>query len=324
MKYGLLSYTTDNIGDEIQSIAARQFLPRVDEHLRRDYLNQVTSDEKIKLILNGWFSHHPENWPPSPTIDPLFISFHISKEAEDEFTSPESVEYLSQHEPIGCRDYPTRDLLRQHDVEAYFSGCLTLTLNNQYSNRNSGEIYLVDIDESVVNNIPQKILENSEHLTHNYSARSPEGISSSPLETTQNRVKQLIGRRLDNSAKNTLKRFGIGGLPHKKQNQMKFQQAQEYLNKYAQAQLVITRRLHVTLPCIAFGTPVILVHENPDDPRFNGLKQYINIYSIEEFNKISASEILSIDTNPGDISDIIDELEKRVEQFLSDSIQHSE
>jgi len=61
VKYGLLTYRTENIGDEIQSIAARQFLPRVDIYVERDSLNNVVSDEKIKLIMNGWFTHKPEN-----------------------------------------------------------------------------------------------------------------------------------------------------------------------------------------------------------------------------------------------------------------------
>jgi len=63
VKYGLLTYRTENIGDEIQSIAARQFLPRVDIYVERDSLNNVVSDEKIKLIMNGWFTHKPENCP---------------------------------------------------------------------------------------------------------------------------------------------------------------------------------------------------------------------------------------------------------------------
>jgi len=68
VKYGLLTYRMENIGDEIQSIAARQFLPRVDVYVERDSLNKVVSDEKIKLIMNGWFTHKPENWPPPPLI----------------------------------------------------------------------------------------------------------------------------------------------------------------------------------------------------------------------------------------------------------------
>ena len=35
IKYALLSYDTENIGDEIQSLAAKRFLPRVDLLLNR-------------------------------------------------------------------------------------------------------------------------------------------------------------------------------------------------------------------------------------------------------------------------------------------------
>ncbi len=51
--YGLLKYSTNNIGDEIQSLAAKQFLPQIDLFLDRDHLNKVKSNKKIKLIMNG-------------------------------------------------------------------------------------------------------------------------------------------------------------------------------------------------------------------------------------------------------------------------------
>ncbi len=70
--FALLRYrNTRNLGDEIQSIAARQFLPRVDGFIDRDRL--VMSGRKknanFKLILNGWYSHSPERWPPPPNIN---------------------------------------------------------------------------------------------------------------------------------------------------------------------------------------------------------------------------------------------------------------
>lgn len=34
--YGLMIYTTTNIGDEIQSIAASRFLPSIDEYISRE------------------------------------------------------------------------------------------------------------------------------------------------------------------------------------------------------------------------------------------------------------------------------------------------
>lgn len=54
MKYGLFKYETENIGDEIQSIAARRFLPSVDTYIDRDRLGEYCPDEETKIITNGW------------------------------------------------------------------------------------------------------------------------------------------------------------------------------------------------------------------------------------------------------------------------------
>ena len=65
MKYGLFEYTTENIGDEIQSIAARRFLPSVDYYFNRDSIDDTdTGADEVKLIMNGWYTHKPENFPP--------------------------------------------------------------------------------------------------------------------------------------------------------------------------------------------------------------------------------------------------------------------
>ncbi len=67
MKYGLFTYKHShnnliNIGDYVQSLAAKQFLPRVDEYVERDELNSLKGEE-IKIIMNGWYTHYPGNWP---------------------------------------------------------------------------------------------------------------------------------------------------------------------------------------------------------------------------------------------------------------------
>ncbi|MBI29111.1 MAG: hypothetical protein CMI95_04355 [Pelagibacteraceae bacterium] len=53
--------------------------------------------------------------------------------------------------------------------------------------------------------------------------------------------------------------------------------AEELLNKYRNAEQVITTRLHCILPCRAFNTDSIFIHKNyVNDPRFSGLKNIIN------------------------------------------------
>ena len=61
MKYGLLTYDENerffNVGDNIQSLAAKQFLPKVDEFINREELAEHKGDA-VNLIMNGWFSHN--------------------------------------------------------------------------------------------------------------------------------------------------------------------------------------------------------------------------------------------------------------------------
>ena len=57
-----------------------------------------------------------------------------------------NLEYLKEHEPIGCRDYYTVGLLKEKGIDAYFSGCMTLTLSEtcRYNGNKREGIYFVD------------------------------------------------------------------------------------------------------------------------------------------------------------------------------------
>ncbi|HEY0092602.1 MAG TPA: polysaccharide pyruvyl transferase family protein, partial [Flavobacterium sp.] len=59
----------------------------------------------------------------------------------------------------------------------------------------------------------------------------------------------------------------------------KFAMAEDLLNKYARAKLVITSRIHCALPCLAMGTPVIFVNgfdSFVDSCRFDGILDLFN------------------------------------------------
>lgn len=149
MKYGLLNYSESNqffnVGDYIQSLAAKQYLPNVDALINREKMAAYEGD-KIKLILNGWFTHNPENWIPSKGIVPLFVSFHINNTAAPYMLNENGVQYLKQHQPIGCRDQYTTDILKEKGIDAYFTGCLTLTLDSYKvdDSEKDDKIYIVD------------------------------------------------------------------------------------------------------------------------------------------------------------------------------------
>lgn len=84
MNYKLLSVSTEgqvNIGDYIQALASKQFLPHLDGFIQREELKGY-NEEECKVIMNGWYMHHPENWPPSNKIIPLYVAFHINSLAK--------------------------------------------------------------------------------------------------------------------------------------------------------------------------------------------------------------------------------------------------
>jgi len=274
-----MKYETLNFGDEIQSIAAKQFLPRIDRYVDRDHLDKLRSDRKIKLIMNGWFMHKPKNWPPSPDIRPLFVSFHISDHCAKELTSSKSIEYFKKHEPIGCRDYYTLNLLRENGIDAYFSGCLTLTLGMDRKEipEKSDEILLVDLDKSIIQNMPAQALDKVIVLDH-------VAIKSDFIRA----IYRFI-RDGDSFFAKMLKKGRIGlfflniGSNILTNNSIKLDNAEKLLDRYARAKLVLTSRLHCALPCLALGTPVVFIHRNLDDPRFKGLIEYCENYSVKEF-----------------------------------------
>ena len=149
MKYGLLKYEENsqffNVGDNIQSLAAKQFLPKVDAYINREKLGAYEG-ESLKMIMNGWFTHNAAHWVPTDKINPLFVSFHINNTAAPLMLSEEGIDYLKKHEPIGCRDQYTANLLIEKGIKAYFSGCLTLTLDSykEADSERGDDIYIVD------------------------------------------------------------------------------------------------------------------------------------------------------------------------------------
>lgn len=161
---------SQNIGDQIQTLASlghvvrhqdlrfhgdadvvdfvNSMQDRVRPELRR---NGVSADVELMtidrdsttyqeippntwLLEFGWHMHslfglEVYDFPLHENLNPIFVSFHCNKRA---LLSDESLEYLRAHAPIGCRDWTTVDLLLSLDVPAFFSGCLTTTVNTVF------------------------------------------------------------------------------------------------------------------------------------------------------------------------------------------------
>ena len=82
MEYGLVVFNhTDNLGDDIQSYAAMQFLPKVDYLIDREAMDVFCPQSKdyVAVILNGWYMHDKYSWPPSAYLVPLCLSMHLTR-----------------------------------------------------------------------------------------------------------------------------------------------------------------------------------------------------------------------------------------------------
>ncbi len=302
--HGLVVYRGEyycNIGDDIQSLAALQFMPKVDHFIPIDEIGcfkpkSIWKRRKhsIKTIVNGWFTSNPDSWPPSPYIMPLFISFHVADVIGPGYPKPgpnvdipaiktllneNSVNYYKKFEPIGCRDRTTHKRLCDLNVLAYFSGCLTLTLRKR-NIRRSDAIYIVDPvcgAEPLLKNMDKVARRKVKVLTH---------------------IIPTLG-------------FDAWSVPER------FQLANDLLDTYSSASFVVTSRLHCALPCIAFGTPVLFIETQRDKNRFPGLIEMMNTVSYAEL-KDSDFQLpwLNPKSNPKTCNELISDLIERCHKFM--------
>lgn len=282
---GYLSYLTTNIGDDIQAIAAKKLLPKNSVPVDREFLSEFKHPSVLPILVNGWFMHVNEDvglhtfhtrrpakaWPPSQYVDPLLISMHMTKTAMKEMLTPEGIEYFKQYEPIGARDNYTMRELQKCGIDSYFSGCLTLTLDNPYKNKREDIIYAVDISKECANYIRSKTKSKVVEITH-----------AVPHEIAHDHAARL-------------------------------RYAESLLNKYRKAKCVVTARLHCTMPCLAFETPVLFF--GAPGGRFDGLANLVHHCSYKEFLKGTVDFDLE---NPPPNSDDYLELKESLIQSVSE------
>lgn len=258
MKYGVVVYkNTDNIGDDIQSYAAKCFLPSVDYVIDREGLDTFQSEqsETVKAIMNGWYMYSKFNWPPVSCIDPLWVAMHISKNdyfgIGDRFLDEIGGAYLRHYGPIGARDETTMQMLESKNIPCYQSGCLTLTLPQIGEIKKTEEVLLVDVDpqnEKIIKT--QYPNETFVSITHDVDMESYHSLS--------------INQR--------------------------FSRVEMLLQRYQNAKCVITSRLHCALPCLALKTPVFLIYKQEYASRIQSFLPLLHYCNFENVNKYIQSD----------------------------------
>lgn len=262
MKTGIITHpNSQNYGDDIQSLAAYRLVEalgyKVDFLADRENLNNPTIKEPIKLINSGWFMENPTNWPPADNILPLFISFHIThnNNATKLMINKKHYSYYKKNEPIGCRDYHTAKLFQNIGINAYYSGCLTLTLeNNTKPSEKTEEIIFVDA----------------------FNKNLPEDLRN-----------KMFQKLVPDSIKNNIVTIEHSHKSIEKDMNNRLKYASHLLDRYSKAHLVVTSRIHVALPCVALGTPVLFTdvgfNLEKSRNRFDGVIEYFNKLTNKDF-----------------------------------------
>lgn len=222
----------------------------------RDGLSGFRNEFKCKLIANGWYYLFDGCHQWSDCLEPLLTSVHINNtDNANEFHNVlDKLKAASQKSPIGCRDFATQRFLQSNGIACFFSSCLTTTLQRKdYSDgRDRSGVIFSDCS----NDFYSKIFPIDRFINKNRAI---------------NRINALL--------RNYYAQEAISYVTHECQlsvsHRERFELAKALLQRYANAKLVITSRIHAALPCLGLGTPVILVCPY-DQQRFEGLAELLN------------------------------------------------
>lgn len=270
-----------NIGDYVQSLAALQFVPNLGKvvYLDREQLNTVKQDDdsEIKTIMNGWWMGNPVNFPPAKVINPLYVSFHLRPRIEKSFFTEKVIKHLRINGPVGCRDENTVRLMKAHGIDAYFSGCLTLTLGMtlKHHETNDPKVYFVDpyVDKFFSKDIKASLTSLLRSISCFVSQTRKIARIARQIALTSNMKRgtlslYIYATKVYSTYSNTFSQDVFENavyLSHSiskskyPTDEKRFQIARELLEKYSKAKYVVTSKIHCGLPCLGIGTPVILV-----------------------------------------------------------------
>ena len=312
MKYIIFTYNdlpTINIGDYIQSLAARQYMNSDVVYINRDELSKYNGEE-AKVIMNGWYTYKPHSCMPNRRVIPLFVAFHLNVDAEKIFLTPENIELLQKYAPIGCRDVHTVEVLQNRGISAYYSGCLTTTLGYAYNLRlvsRNNDVFIVDPFSylpngkslyELVKTTCQLIrnFKSVKRLIRKYKQDNPFTINLSKvgigrlfiLTKTYVLLKKICDEEMIWKARYITQWYMNSEYPT---DELRFKRAYELLQLYAGAKYVITSRIHCAFPCLGLQTPVVYVKNNAGGNksmcRLGSVSELLNIIELNKEKVVS-------------------------------------
>lgn len=310
-KYGIILYRdTVNLGDDIQTYAAYKLLPKVDYEIDREEISYFVPKkaEKIKVIMNGWFNHDKTKFLIPPYIDPLYISMHFSENdlvlvPGYTFLTGYAKEIMNKNK-IGCRDKTTLKVLKELGYsKAYFSSCLTTTINPIGKKEEKDYIVAVDMNPKIVKHLKEitdyKIIETSHWIFLKKNISYEEKIKK--IKEYEKLSPEERKKWVEDHAKLSLK------------DRMKI--VEEQLKLYQNAKMVITDRIHVALPCLGLKTNVLLIYYDYNKDRIETFKEFLSNTTEDEFLKMTKEELFKV-KNSNKYVKYREKIISEVEEFL--------
>ncbi|MGN0778648.1 MAG: polysaccharide pyruvyl transferase family protein [Aristaeellaceae bacterium] len=277
---------SDNLGDDLLTLAASRLLPRVDMTLDADRLDaplpHLTEQDRVVTLLCGKVLAQPIHWPPERHIAPVMVGAHFSR--EDVWGVPlrdlsgAGLAYLQAMAPVGCRDQVSMTLLEDMQLPCTLTACLTLTLEKPpVTQPEKPCIVCCDVPEDVLHAVENAVpTMDVQSVTHQ--------MKDAPQDYRQ---------RMD--------------------------AARAMLERYAAATCVITRRLHCAMACLAIGTPVLLLYhaDYEDVNRFTPMSDMMRVQPMDRFlAEIRAGKFQPAWENPPQVRQWQELLRQRVAEGL--------
>lgn len=300
MKYGVLTFSYNNItsfrealekrgsysvnlGDYMQTLAVRNLyraLGIADDdiiEIDRDSISSYRGD-KVVLLMNGVFFRW--SFPIPQDITPVFVGFRTEGPIISEHR-----DFFRQHQPVGCRDVETANLFRANGIEAFTSGCLTMTFQDRQRQPSRRRVFVIfgagagAFPAEALTYMPEELASDIEFVfqrkvVHNYP------LTAMDMRDAENHARGLL---------------------------------EDYRGR---ASLVITPLHHAATPCLSSGIPVILCRKN-DHGRFSYLRELMPVYTSPAFSRVDwCAGAINIDT-------IRAELIKKTRLALEEAAQRS-
>lgn len=293
MKFGLMvEQDTRNIGDDVQAYVTKRFLPKVDYYIDRNHIDEFVpnTEEKVATITNGWFLQYTLNWPPSPYIKPLPISMHFTY--KDWFWDTTDRAYHLQ-------GYGLEYLKSIEPIGCRDSHTLKLLESKGVKTEYTGCMTLT-LE-------PFKGIEKQDYIC---AVDVSEKVIEQIKKTTDMEVKVVTHTVPEDY--------------YKLSWDERMKNVEELLKLYQGARAVISYRLHCALPCLALGTPTILLNEDYRNDRFGDYTKYIESCSEEDFvsGKVKY-DYRNIPKHSDEWKNLRDNLISRCQKFVNECEQQN-